>query len=122
MADSLDVVAVGIEHVRAVVVLVVLGADPGWPVVRPARRESGLVERVHGPAIGRAEGEMGGRARVAPLGEPEVEPPLRRAEADVPAARHPDRVAERCQGLLVESPGPGEVADLEPDVVEHGGA
>ena len=67
VADGLDVVAVGVEHVGAVVVGVVDLADPGRAVVGPAGGERGGVERVDGRAIGGRERDVhvrGGCGRV----------------------------------------------------------
>ena len=58
MADGLDVVAVGVEHVGAVVGRVVDLADAGGAVVGAAGLEGGGVEGVDRRAIGRREGDV----------------------------------------------------------------
>ena len=55
VADDLDVVAVGIEHERAVVAGVVLGPLPGSAVVAVAGSCRGLVEGIDGGVIAGAE-------------------------------------------------------------------
>ena len=58
VADGLDVVAVGVEHVGAVVVRVVDLAHAGGAVVGAAGLERGGVEGVDGGAVGRLEGDV----------------------------------------------------------------
>ena len=58
MVDRLDVVAVGVEHVGAVVACVVLGPRPRSAVVAPARLQRRGVETVHGLPAGSGEGDM----------------------------------------------------------------
>ena len=67
VADGLDVVAVGIEDEGAVVVLVVVVADPGRAVVGPAGGERGRVERVHRRPVGRSRTRRASRADRLPL-------------------------------------------------------
>ena len=60
---GLDVVAVGVEHVRGVVARVV-AALPGRSVVTASGRESSLVERVHRLVVAGLEREMESGRRV----------------------------------------------------------
>jgi hypothetical protein len=58
VTDCLDIVAVGVEHERPVVVLRVLGPSAGLPIVAAARRERRRVEGIDlGPGVGR-EGDL----------------------------------------------------------------
>jgi hypothetical protein len=56
VVDGLDVVAVGVEHVGAVVASVVLGSQPRRTVVAPSRLQRRGVETVHGLPAGSGEG------------------------------------------------------------------
>ena len=58
MAARLDVVAIGIEHERAVVVLVIVRAQPRWPVVASSGCQRSLVEAIHGVAVLGRKGDM----------------------------------------------------------------
>src|SRR5947207_12955425 len=71
VADSLDVVAVGVEHVRAVVTGVILGPLTGRPVVVVAGRERDAVELVDACVVGSGEGDVHVRRRLA-LDEPKT--------------------------------------------------
>src|SRR5258708_35635983 len=54
VADRLDVVAVGIEDERPIVVFVIMPTQPRWPVVLSPGRERRLLKLLHGfPVLGR---------------------------------------------------------------------
>jgi hypothetical protein len=63
MADGLDVVAVRIVDEGAVVVLVVVGTDPGGPVVLSAGHDRRLVEAIDRLPIRCAQRDVRRRAR-----------------------------------------------------------
>src|SRR5689334_18964702 len=66
VTDRFDVVAVGVEHERAVVRRVVVLADPGPTVVVAARLEPGGVEGVDGRAVRAVERDVrAGAVRLA---------------------------------------------------------
>src|SRR5690242_11890897 len=118
VADGLYVVAVGVEHERAVVVLVV-PAKAGRTVVRAAGRETRDVERVYGRPVVAGEGEVHSGGVGLSLMEPERRLTLV-AEADHavirPLGEHGP--AERCQSLLVEGATAGVVAHVGAYVIE----
>src|SRR5689334_22603522 len=93
MADRLDVVAVRIEHERAVVIRVIVRPQSGRPVVAPARRYRRLVERVDLLPIRGAKGDMRRQDCRLAVTDPEIG--LRRdAEADRVLELHDHRIAE----------------------------
>src|ERR1700748_3778575 len=51
VADRFDIVAIGIEHERAVVMLVIVGTQSRRAVVGGAGLEGGAMERHHGRAV-----------------------------------------------------------------------
>jgi len=120
-AHRLDVVAVGVAHERAEVVLVVLGPHARLVKHLGAAALGSLEERHHRIAARRLEGDV----RLAePLTGVEVTDPEVRLAGRPVADRHPEvhdaRDAERLQDLVVE-PGAGlHVGALNPHVIEHG--
>lgn len=64
MTESLDVVAIGIEHERAVVILVIMQTQSRRAVVLAAGRERGLVKSIDGCPVWR-KGDMGAGLRNA---------------------------------------------------------
>src|SRR5947207_12601161 len=119
VADGLDVVAVGVEHERAVVALVV-PAQARRAVVGAAGGEARGVERVNGrPVLARERDVHSGRVGLA-LMEPEDGLALI-AEPDHPVVGPlgEDGPAERCQGLLVEGAAALVVAHVGTDMIEH---
>src|SRR5258705_13192441 len=62
VADGFDVVTVGVEHERAVVIFVVVRARAGGPVVLAAGGHRGPVERVHLGVVLGAKGDVQGGA------------------------------------------------------------
>jgi hypothetical protein len=117
VTDGLDVVAVGIEDERPVVVLVVVRSEARRPVVAPSGRDPGGVEGVDRGAVG-AKGDVEGPARLAALAEPEVGMSAGlKADVTVELAEH--LVAERFERAQVERFRDGDVADVDGDVIEH---
>ena len=124
MADRLDVVPVGIQHERAVVVGVVLRAQAGLAVAASAVREGGRVELPDGRARRRAERdvESGRRSHLRlPRGILEAD-----VEGETFAGRIPGRSVrdlagdllvrdetERCERSVVERLRAGEVVHAE---------
>ena len=118
VVDGLDVVAVGVEGERAVVVLVVDRARPGRAVVGPARRERRGVEALDLLLAVGAEADVARRRRAAGRLEPEVRPVGAHADhAGRGLEQH--AVAERLERLLVERAARRRVGDLELEVVDH---
>src|SRR2546425_12768412 len=72
MTHDLDVMAVRIEHERAVVIFVVMRPQSRRPVVAPARGHRRLVERVDLFPVLRAEGDVDRRGIWLSPAEPEV--------------------------------------------------
>src|SRR5216683_7884933 len=71
VADRLDVVAVGIEDERPIVVFVIMRAQRRWSVVLSPGRERRLVKLLHGfPVLGR-EGDVGTGLRSISQADPE---------------------------------------------------
>src|SRR5215218_10847195 len=58
VVDGLDVVAIGVEHVGAVVAFVVLGSQPRRAVIAPSRLQRRDVETVHGLPAGSGERDV----------------------------------------------------------------
>src|SRR5512133_207712 len=117
--DGLDVVAVGVEDERSVVVLGVLRPDTRRPVVLAARIEGGAVEPRHRIPLLRLEGNVGRPTG----GRRAVEPQRRlaaRTEAGAAAVARAEHVAERRERRLVEPDAAIEILHLETDVVEQG--
>src|SRR6185295_14190267 len=87
VTDGFDVVAVGVEHERAVVILVIVGARSGRTVVAAACRQSGSVELVYLLAALGAECDVNARLVRLALGQPEVGLGRDAVPADHDAAR-----------------------------------
>jgi hypothetical protein len=58
VVDGLDVVAIGVEHVGAVVAFVVLGPHPRPAIIVSSRFQRRGVETVHGLPGGSGEGDV----------------------------------------------------------------
>jgi hypothetical protein len=118
VADRLDVVAVRIKDEGPIVARVVLGPESGTTVVASARRDSHLVEGLHGRAVLGGEGDVEGVTWLA-LTNPEVRFALAPEPRGSVAGLHDQLVAERGEGLLVEALAPLEVRDGDPYVIQH---
>ena len=124
MANSLNIVAVGIEDVRAVVVLVVLGAKARFAVVDAAGGEGGVVEVVDLLAVlcakGDVEARLGGRADAdVEVGFEGVRPAEGEATAEFDGSVREFFVAERSERLVVEVAALCEITDVNGEVVDH---
>jgi hypothetical protein len=120
VADGLDVVAVRVEHVGAVVVRVVDLAHAGAAVVRPARRQRGGVERVHGGSVRDGKRDVyAGVRRPAPGGDPEERLAVAAEAADPGERLHQQLEAQRRQRLRVEGLAALVVGDVDSQMVEH---
>ncbi len=74
VVDGFDVVAVGVEHERGVVVLVIVRPQAGRAVVDATRRQGRRVEGLHLGAILRREGDMQPSGERLAGADPEVRP------------------------------------------------
>jgi len=121
VADGLDVVTVGVEHERAVVLRVILGTDAGRAVVLAAGGDRRLVERADLGATLRTKRDVHA-IDLALAGSP-IDPEIGLAADPVPGElleRHDQAVPQRCERPLVEGLAAREVGDLDPDVIDHG--
>jgi hypothetical protein len=118
MADRLNVVAVRIEDVGAVVACMVLRSKPGTAVIVPARRDGRLMEGVNGCAIIGSKRDMEGLPWLA-LADPEVRlaPPPEPRRRD--AGFHDQPVAKRGEGFRIEALAPLEIRDGNTYVIQH---
>src|SRR5918996_1172240 len=117
VAEGLDVVSVRIEDVRRVVVLPVLRAETGRPVVPSARGDRRFVERVDHRRVVGLEPDVRVAWSIA-RPDPEIEA---RCVGEVRHAlrlEH-DRVAERCERLHVVLLRGVQIGDTDLHVVEH---
>src|SRR5690606_15899522 len=125
--DCLDVIAVGVEYEGAVIVGVVLGAQPGGAVVARSGRQGRLVKSLYLLHALRAESHVYARRGGFALGQPEVATRVaavvRVARAKTGGARvfFANGVAQRGQGGQVELPAGFEVRNGDADVVDHAG-
>ena len=94
MADRLDVVSVGVEHVGRVVVRVVLGPNARRAVVAPSRVEGRRVEGVDRRTVVALESDVGAADGVA-TADPEVETARVREVGERALLLVDDPVAER---------------------------
>ncbi len=124
VADSLNIVAVGIEDVRAVVVLVVLGAKARLAMVRTAGGECSVVEVVDLLAVACAKGYVETRRGGDPdtdieLGFDGVRPTKGEATAELDGAVRKLLVSDRSESLVVKVSALGEITDVNGEVVDH---
>jgi 1-acyl-sn-glycerol-3-phosphate acyltransferase len=121
VADRLDVVAVRVAHVGAVVVLVVLRPHPRLVQNLGAETAGRFEERPDGVTAGRGEGEV--RLAEAFPGvlrsDPEVRA-LRRSVADRHAEVHDPLPAERRKHRVVERRARRHVGALDTHMIKHG--
>src|SRR5262245_60890719 len=123
MTDGLNVVAVRVEDISAVVVGVVPRSKAGCSVIAAARSQSRGVERIDGRSVWRDERNVH-RRRGLTFRDEEVDTPWR-AEAYAHAAEAHGALhlgyldPERCQSGLVEPPACGDVADRDREMVDE---
>ena len=114
--NGLDVVAVGIEHVRRVIAGVISGAKAGGSVVTSAGTDRGGVEGVDRCPVSGGKREVQRWAWLS-LGDPQV------LAAPGPEAKSSTGLdlaaAPRCERGDVEASTHGEIRDVESDVVEE---
>ena len=125
MANSLSMVAVGIEDVSAVVVFVVLGSQARFAVVDAAGGEGGAVEVVDLLAVSCAKGDvearLGGRADAdVEVGLEGVRPAEGEATVEFDGSVREFLVAESSERLVVEVAALCEITDVNGEVVDHG--
>src|SRR5208282_4244606 len=116
MANRLDIVAVAIVDEGAVVIGMILRAQPRRSIVLTARRDCRIIKRFDGCAIGRRESDMTFRGDRSAR-DPEIRPAL--PETDRFAEVHQNRVSERRQGRLKKSFAFRDVGNRQTDVIEH---
>src|SRR5690606_8505746 len=117
---GLDVVAVGVEHERAVVPLVIVRPEPGRAVVTPPGGERCLVERIDLFAIARDDRHVNfldflRAARVR--AEPELRLAFPSEASNVPVVAE-ERDPERRERLLVEGLGAAVITHLNAHVID----
>jgi hypothetical protein len=116
--DSLDVVAVRVQHVGAVVSSVVLGPRTRCAVIAPSRLQRRGVEGVDRLPAGGGEGEVD--PGDGPLARVQDEPPaLPASEGQETVALELKAEAQRSQGRLVEPSAGRQVSRPQGDVVYH---
>src|SRR5439155_15371536 len=121
--DRLDVVAVGVEHVGAVVAGVILGPLAGRAVVPVARRQRDAVELVHRAGVRCREREVDvlcQRPRGRPVGRRRRERERGDAAAKVGplVLTQPQPEPEHGRDRLVERDRSVHIADAQPEVVD----
>ena len=116
MVDGLDIVAVGVEHVGAVVAFVVLGPQPRRAVIAPSCLQRRGVETVHGLPAGSGEGDV--EPGDGPLACVDDEPPaLPASEGQEALVLELQAETQGSQGRLVEPPAGRQVPHPQGDVV-----
>jgi hypothetical protein len=114
VVDGLDVVAIGVEHVGAVVAFVVLGPRPGRTVVAPTRFQRRGVETVHGLPGGSGEGDVD--PGDGPLACVDDKPPaLSASEGQDALTLELEAETQRGQSCLVEPPAGQQVPRSQGD-------
>src|SRR5919107_2379425 len=112
--DRLDVVAVGVEHVGAVVAFVVLGSKPRRAVIAPSCLQRRGVETVHGLPAG--SGECDVEPGDGPLACVDDEPPaLPASEGYEALVLELQAEPQGSQGRLVEPPAGQQVPHPQGD-------
>jgi hypothetical protein len=115
VADSLNVVAVRVQYIAAVVVGVVPGTKTRRTVVAGTRGESRRVERIDGRTIWRTERNVH-RRRGLTFRDEEVNAP-RRTEAHSFYLGHFD--SKRSERGLIEAPARFDITDGDREVVDE---
>jgi hypothetical protein len=118
LCDGLDVMPVGADHERGVLVVAIFGPEPGGSVVLAASGKGGAVKCVHSRAIRRFKSEVHRRPDRVTADEPEIVSAgclhidqLWRLERDLVAERRESRFDETAAGI--------HVADVDLNVMEH---
>src|SRR5215468_11770212 len=125
MTDGFNVVAVGVKHEGAVVVGVIMRAQARRAIVASAGRERRLVERINRCAIVGLDRDMHWLVEGAFAADPEIRLAVGAKACGVIAGPsflhhfHDKAVAERRQGLGVESLGARIIGNRKADVVDH---
>jgi len=133
VANRLDIVAIRIKDERAVIIRVILGTQSRRPIIKPASRQRGAVERVDCTAVITSEGDMNRRAAAAShfcrfcmrTGADRLallDPEVRDEPSPEPGAGrdfHRKRIAQRCQRRFIELPAALVIRGANTDVVNH---
>src|SRR5690606_38615133 len=116
---------VGIEDEGAIVVLVIVRTQPGGPVVLAACRERRAIEGVDLLPVSCSKRDVLARLGGGALAEPEIHvwrdavTDDHLAPSELQRDRHPLRIAERRERLLVESPADGGTTHVHSGVIDH---
>jgi hypothetical protein len=116
VTDRFDVVAVEVDHVAAVVALVVMRPEPWRAVIRSSCGERSGVERVDRRPIGGREGKVQ-RCRRFALSDEEVNASGRSPPDASPSLNFLD--AERCERPAVEAPAPLKIPNRKCEVIDE---
>src|ERR1700734_2860980 len=125
VADGLDIVSVGVQNERAIVVLVIVRPRARTPIVFSAGGKRGSVELVHLLASFGTKGDMQPGIVGGSLIDPEIRlgrnpvPEDGRAAGVLFGDLHHHLVAERREGFVVKRAARSRVANLEASVVDH---
>ena len=117
MADRFDVVAVAIEHERAVIVRMILRAQSRRAVVLAARSDRRIVEGFHRGAVRCDERDVALACSLA-LRDPEIGPLCAQPNRD--AKVHLHFVSKRRQRRDKEAFAFRQVRNCQTNVIEHG--
>jgi hypothetical protein len=129
MADGFDIVAVRVEGEGAVIVGVVVGAQPRLTIVLPALGQGRGMEGIYSGTVLGTKGDMPWRRRAAGLDDPEGEVPLRTKgayplgrELGIPLGHHLDllRHAQRGEYGTIKVAGGQIVAGIGTEMINHG--
>ena len=118
VTDSLDVVAIGIEHERAVVIFVIMRSQPRRAIISSAGRKRGLIESIDDFPIRRRKGDMRAGLRNALEADPEERLPVGAVAGAVVLDMQP-LDAERTECRIIKRLRAPDFADAKGDVVQH---
>jgi hypothetical protein len=120
MTDGFDVVAVGIENKRSVIMRMILRPNAGRPIVAAARNERRRVKRPHLLPAVCAKSNVHRRLTVRGLMNPEgrIALQVHAAEPSPAFAFHQQFNAQRSEGDGVERLAARVIGDLNTDMVE----
>ncbi len=119
MAYRLDVVAVGVENERAVIVRMILRTQTGSAVVASAGRNRGLVKVIDNAPLRRRKRDVSGPRRIA-LPYPEIGLPVL-SETRRIAELHQQLIPKRRQRALEELLAARKVGYRQTNMIEHDG-